>query len=96
MDALDPVLHQPARLRIMVALYRNRQLGFPAMRDALDLTPGNLGAHLAKLEEAGYLSSARILSGASFEMRYRITDAGSEAFRAYLATLRAMLEAAGE
>lgn len=94
MDALDPVLHQPARLRIMVALYKNRQLGFPAMRDELGLTPGNLGAHLEKLGQAGYIDSARVLSGTSFEMRYRITPAGSDAFRAYLAALRSMLEIA--
>ena len=95
-DALDPVLHQPARLRIMVALYRNRQLGFPALRDELGLTPGNLGAHLGKLETSGYVESARVLSGASFEMRYRITARGSDAFRAYLAALRATIEGAEE
>lgn len=90
-DPLDPVLHQPARLRIMVALYKNRQLGFPALRDELELTPGNLGAHLEKLETAGYLLSARVLSGTSFEMRYAITPRGSGAFRAYLAALRGVL-----
>ena len=76
----------------MVALYKNRQLGFPALRDELDLTPGNLGAHLEKLEAAGYVESARVLSAAHFEMRYRITPRGSDAFRAYLAALREMLE----
>lgn len=95
-DALDPVLHQPARLRIMVALYRNRQLRFPALRDELGLTPGNLGAHLDKLEAAGYLESARVLSNASFEVRYRITPKGSEAFRAYLLALKAILAAVPE
>lgn len=89
---LDPTLHQPARLRIMVALYRNRQLGFPALRDDLGLTPGNLGAHLERLESAGFVESARVLAGVSFEMRYRITDAGSAALRGYLAALRGMLE----
>jgi len=93
---LDPLLHQPARLRIMVTLYRNRQLGFPALRDELGLTPGNLGAHLEKLEVAGYLSAARVLAGTSFEMRYRITPEGSEAFRSYLAALRSVLTQAEE
>lgn len=96
MDPLDPLLHQPVRLRIMVALYRNRQLRFPALRDELGLTPGNLGAHLEKLEAAGYVHSARVLSEASFETRYRITPLGSDAFRAYLAALRDVLEPATE
>lgn len=91
---LDPLLHQPVRLRIMVALYRNRQLRFPALRDELGLTPGNLGAHLEKLEAAGLIASARVLAGASFEMRYSITPRGSDAFHAYLAALREVLDGA--
>lgn len=91
---LDPILHQPARLRIMTALYRNRQLGFPSLRDDLGLTPGNLGAHLEKLEAAGYVGSARVLAGVSFEMRYRITEEGSAAFQRYLTSIRALLDEA--
>lgn len=95
-EPLDPVLHQPVRLRIMVALYRNRQLRFPALRDELGLTPGNLGAHLEKLEAAGYVESSRILSNAAFEMRYRITPRGSDAFQDYLGSLRGILDAAAD
>lgn len=91
-DDLDPLLHQPVRMRIMAALYRNRQLTFPVLRDGLGLTPGNLGAHLERLEAPGYVESARVLVGVHFEMRYRITVAGSEAFRRYVAALRRMLE----
>lgn len=79
----------------MVALYRNRQLRFAALRDELGLTPGNLGAHLDKLEAAGLVASARVLVGASFEMRYTITPRGSDAFLDYLAKLRDVLDAAG-
>lgn len=92
MPPLDPVLHQEARLRIMAALYRNRRLGFPALRDGLGLTPGNLGAHLERLEQAGYVTSARVLAGAHFEVRYDLTPVGSAAFRAYVSALRALLE----
>lgn len=94
--ALDPVLHQPARMRIMAALHKNRQLTFPSLRDGLGLTPGNLGAHLERLETVGYLESARVLAGVHFEMRYRITAAGSAAFRGYVATLRRMLDEVGD
>lgn len=77
----------------MAALHRNRQLTFPDLRDGLDLTPGNLGAHLARLEQEGYLESSRVLAGLAFEVRYRITAKGSEAFRAYVARLRELLAA---
>ena len=91
---LDPVIHQATRLRIMSTLYRNRDVSFTQLRDALALTDGNLGSHAQKLEDSGYLASRRALAGVSFEVRYRITPAGSEAFRRYLAQLRDILEAA--
>lgn len=91
-DALDPTIHQPIRLRIMAALYRHRQIDFPTLRDGLGVTPGNLGAHLARLESAGYLSAKRVLAGLTFQMRYTITPEGSDAFQAYLAELKALLE----
>lgn len=93
---LDPILHQPHRMRIMAALHRNRQLTFPSLRDGLGLTPGNLGAHLDRLVAAGYIESARVLVGVHFEMRYRITVAGSEAFRIYVGALRRLLEEVGD
>ena len=88
---LDPVIHQATRLRIMAALHRNREASFTSLRDGLGLTDGNLASHAAKLEEAGYLHSRRALAGLSFEVRYRITPAGSDAFRAYVDALRNLL-----
>ncbi|HLE96965.1 MAG TPA: transcriptional regulator [Candidatus Thermoplasmatota archaeon] len=92
--AFDAVIHQPTRLRIMAALYRNRVASFTALRDGLGLTDGNLATHAAKLQEAGYVESRRVLAGLSFEVRYSITSKGSEAFRAYAAALRDFLEVA--
>ncbi|HWG90933.1 MAG TPA: transcriptional regulator [Candidatus Thermoplasmatota archaeon] len=91
---LDPLLHQPVRGRIMAYLYRNRQARFALLRDALDVTPGNLQGHLAKLESAGYVTSSRVLL-AMFETHYALTPQGAEAFRAYVARLRALIEESG-
>lgn len=88
---LDPVIHQATRLRIMAALFRNRESSFTSLRDGLALTDGNLASHAQKLEEAGYLLARRVLAGTSFEVRYRITAAGSEAFRRYVGELRGLL-----
>lgn len=90
-QALDPLLHQPTRLQIMTALFRNRQASFTDLRDGLGLTPGNLASHAAKLEEAGYLRSGRVLVDLSFEVQYRITEQGAQAFRAYLQALEQLL-----
>jgi DNA-binding transcriptional ArsR family regulator len=61
-DALDPVIHTPARLRIVAtlkALPDGDTLSFTRLRDMLDPTPGDLITHLRKLEDAGYLTSDR-------------------------------------
>lgn len=88
---LDPVIHQPTRLRIMAALQRNREARFTHLRDALGLTDGNLGSHAATLEKAGYVEARRALAPTGFELRYRITAKGAAAFLAYVADLQALL-----
>lgn len=80
----------------MTVLYRNRELAVTTLRNALDLTDGNLASHLSKLEEVGYVKTGRVLVGVSFEVHAKITDTGSVAFKTYLATLRSFLEAADE
>ena len=59
-DGLDPVIHGPARLRIMVTLAtlpEGDDLSFSRLQDLLSLTPGNLITHLRKLEDAGYVTT---------------------------------------
>jgi DNA-binding MarR family transcriptional regulator len=90
---LDPVIHQAVRLRVMAALQRNREARFTALRDALELTDGNLASHAAVLEKAGYVEARRILTPTGFELRYRITPRGVDAFLGYVAELKALLEA---
>lgn len=89
LPTLDPVIHQPTRLRIMGALHRNRRLGHVALRDALELTDGNVATHIRRLESEGYVRSARVLSGLSFSVVYDITPEGADAFRRYLDALAA-------
>ena len=85
------MIHQATRLRILAALYKNREASFTSLRDALALTDGNLASHAEKLVEAGFVDARRALVDLHFEVRYRITPHGSEAFRAYVEELRAML-----
>jgi DNA-binding MarR family transcriptional regulator len=91
-EPLDPVIHQVVRLRIMALLHRNRAASFVWVRDALELTDGNLGSHVSRLAEAGYAESGRTLTRSGFQVWLRITPVGDEAFRAYLRALRANLE----
>ena len=58
MAELNEIIHQPVRLRIMatlVTLEPADEVDFTYLRDLLEVTDGNLGAHLRKLEEANYI-----------------------------------------
>jgi len=59
-EELDPAIHVPARLRIMVTLASlpdGDDLSFTRLQDLIGLTPGNLITHLRKLEDTGYITT---------------------------------------
>jgi DNA-binding transcriptional ArsR family regulator len=66
-DELGPVIHAPARLRIVVTLATLREddnLSFTRLQELIiGLTPGNLITHLRKLEDAGYVTTQKNGSG---------------------------------
>jgi DNA-binding MarR family transcriptional regulator len=89
-DALDPLIHAPARLRIVVTLAALREgdsLSFPRLQRMLDLTAGNLITHLRKLEDAGYLVTEK-----SDGTSVALTPAGRQALDDYTTTLRGILD----
>lgn len=55
------------------------------------LTPGNLQSHLKSLEAAGYVEAWRSLIELKPRMRYRLTEKGVEALRAYCDQLRSVV-----
>jgi DNA-binding MarR family transcriptional regulator len=94
-DTLDPLIHAPARLRIVVTLAALREgdsLSFPRLQQMLDLTPGNLITHLRKLEDAGYLVTEKSDAGPSAGTSIALTQAGRQALDDYTATLRGILD----
>lgn len=95
MDELDPVIHAPARLRIMTtlieALEDGDEITFPALQKLLDMTPGNLTTHLTKLADAGYVDLAKTFAGRKPATYVSLTYAGRGAFRSYRAQLIALL-----
>ncbi len=94
-DGLDPVIHTPARLRLMVtlaALPEGDDLSFTRLQDITGLTPGNLITHLRKLADAGYARMAKTAEGTSVSL----TRDGRAALQRYTVTLRSILDAAGQ
>ncbi|HZR49606.1 MAG TPA: transcriptional regulator [Streptosporangiaceae bacterium] len=92
-DDLDPVIHVPARLRIMVTLAtlpEGDHLSFPRLQQLLELTPGNLITHLRKLQDAGYVGSAK----PGGQSALYLTHAGRAALDRYTGNLRRLLDQA--
>ena len=94
-DQLDPVIHGPVRLRVMVtlaALPEGDDLSFTRLQDILGLTPGNLITHLRKLADAGYVRTVKTAK----ETSVSLTRDGRAALQRYTVTLRRILDAADQ
>jgi DNA-binding MarR family transcriptional regulator len=94
-DPLDPLIHVPARLRIVVTLAALRDgdaLSFTRLQNMIGLTPGNLITHLRKLEDAGYLSSEKSGNGTASLTSIALTGQGRAALNAYTAALRELID----
>lgn len=61
--ALDDTIHQRVRLGILAVLQESRRADFAYLREALELTDGNLSQHLRVLEEGGYIEIAKTFEG---------------------------------
>ena len=95
MASLNEIIHQPVRLRIMamlVVLSPETQTTFASLKEALELTDGNLGAHLHKLEEADYLTITKTFVRNKPQTYIQATEAGRNAFLEHRNALREILE----
>ncbi len=98
MGQLNEVIHQPVRLRIMATLAvleRDSEFDFVCLRDLLKVTDGNLGAHLAKLEETGYVRSIKKFVNRKPRTYVRLSASGRRAFEEHVEALQAILGAKG-
>jgi DNA-binding MarR family transcriptional regulator len=93
-EELDPLIHVPARLRIvatLAALPDGDVLSFTRLQDMIGLTPGNLITHLRKLEDAGYIDTEKTGNGAGSRTSVTLTGAGRTALDTYTTALRELL-----
>ena len=94
---LNEIIHQPVRMRIMaalVALDESGQMEFTHLRDVLSLTDGNLGAHLRKLEDAGYVSLEKTFIARKPRTFVAATNEGRQAFEDHVEALEQILSGA--
>ena len=94
MAELDNTIHQPVRLQIMsslVALDAGEEIEFVYLRNLLELTDGNLGAHLAKLEEAGYVKVKKTFVARKPRTFIIATGKGRDAFEEHIVALKQII-----
>ena len=80
---IDKIIHEPARLRIMMILTGVEQADFNFLLTTLSLTRGNLSRHMEKLESAGYLKVKKSFKGKIPNTSYQLTQKGSDALAQY-------------
>ena len=95
MAELNETIHQPVRLRIMaalVALEADNEVDFSYLRDLLKVTDGNLGAHLRKLEEAGFIAVNKTFVDRKPRTYVAATPEGRQVFQEHVEALESILK----
>lgn len=93
---LDDLIHSRMRLAIMAVLATVEHAEFTFIRDKVNATDGNLSTHLRKLEDNGYIEIRKRFEGRRPVTEAGLTEAGRDAFSAYLEHLDQLLHAAGK
>lgn len=95
----DQLLSDPTRLRIQAALVglpTGGSMRFTAIARALQLSDGNLGAHLTQLVEHGYVEADRVPRGRRTTTWYAASPLGRAAFAEHVAALRVVIGTSSE
>ena len=90
-EDLDRVVHEPARLVILVQLAFVEEADFLYLLRQTGLTKGNLSSHLTRLQEAGYVEIAKDFVGRVPRTRLSLTVLGRTAYTRYRARLAQLL-----
>ncbi|HEY1750961.1 MAG TPA: transcriptional regulator [Caulobacteraceae bacterium] len=94
----DEIIHQSLRLKIMATLNTlptSEKLEFTRLRALLKATDGNLGAHIATLENAGYVAVEKDFADKKPRTRVQATAAGRKAFERHVGYLRELIDGNG-
>jgi len=95
MAKFNDIIHQPARLQIMaslVSLQSCEKADFMYLKKLLNFTDGNLGAHLAKLENAGYIKVEKTFVARKPRTFISIKGRGRDAFADHITALKQIIK----
>jgi DNA-binding MarR family transcriptional regulator len=92
---LDDLLQHRVRITIAVLLSRHDQLSFSRLKELLGETDGSLGAHLRKLEDAGYVVVRKEFQERRPVTWYRLAAKGRRALATHLQGMEQLIKQAG-
>ena len=95
MPALNRLIHEPVRLKItasLATLNNDMEVDFTFLQRQLKLTPGNLGAHIEKLEKAGYVKVRKTFVGRRPKTFLRLTVNGRHAYEDHIEALKEIID----
>lgn len=89
---IDPLIHAPARFKILSNLYLVDSMDFLFLCNLTELTRGNLSSHLAKLEDVGYVAIKKEFIEKIPRTTISLSDSGRKAFNQYRKNMITMLD----
>jgi DNA-binding transcriptional ArsR family regulator len=89
---LDRLVHEPARLKILVILQAVGEADFLYLQREGMFTQGNLSSHLSKLEEAGFVEVEKTFKGKVPLTICRLTSEGQRALSGYSRQMLGILQ----
>jgi DNA-binding MarR family transcriptional regulator len=89
---IDRLIHEPSRLMIMAQLYVVQSADFLFLQRQTQMTPGNLSAHLSKLEDAGYVEITKEFLDRKPHTALALTKKGRDAFKQYRKNIKQIAE----
>jgi len=89
---LDRVIHEPARLQILMFLREVEEADFLYLQREGGFSTGNLSGHLSKLEDAGYIRIRKMFKGKMPLTVCRLTAGGEKALRTYCEQIAAIVQ----
>lgn len=91
---MDELLLSRVRLGVIAQLLNFDWIAFSELARLLDVSNGNLGAHVSKLVEAGYVEEEKTFVNRRPLTRYRLRQRGRDAFAHHVFELQRLLKAA--
>ena len=83
LQSLNRLVHEPARLAILVALSACDKADFLFLVNITGLTKGNLSSHLSKLADAGLVEIEKTFEGKTPVTYAKLTLEGKDAIKEY-------------